>query len=52
MDIIEFHELMRNKYAERRWRQRRVLRVWILCNAALVTFLSSFVLAYLRFSGK
>ncbi len=52
MDIIEFHERMRNKYTERQWRRRRVLRVWILCNAALVTFLSSFVLAYLRYAGK
>jgi hypothetical protein len=52
MDIIEFHELMRDKYAERRWRQHRLLRIWILCNASLVALLSSFVLVYLQYAGK
>ena len=52
MDVIKFHELMRDRYVEHRWRHLRLLRIWILCNAALVAFWSSFVLAYLRYSGK
>ncbi len=52
MDIIEFHQLMREKYAEHQRRRLRQLRGWILCNSALVAFLSSFVLAYLRYAGK
>ncbi len=51
MDGIEFQELMREKYVARQWRQRRFLRIWMLCNAALVA-LSSLVLVYLRYSGK
>ncbi len=52
MDVIKFHEVMRDKYLQRQWQHLRSLRMWILCNAALVAFLSSFVLAYLRYSGK
>ena len=51
MDGIEFQELMREKYVARQWRQRRFLRIWMLCNAALVA-LSSLVLVYLRYSGR
>ena len=52
MDTIEFHQRMRDKYAEHQRRHLRSLRKWILCNAALVAFWSSFVLAYLRYAGK
>jgi len=52
MDAIEFHQLMRDKYAEQQGRNRRLLRRWILCNAALVAFLSAFMLAYSRYAGK
>jgi hypothetical protein len=52
MDIIEFHQIMRNKHAENQDRHRRVLRIWILCNAALVASLISFVVTYLRYAGK
>ena len=51
MDVVEFQELMRDRYVARQWRQRRFLRIWILCNAALVA-LSSLVMIYLRYSGK
>jgi hypothetical protein len=52
MDIIEFHQLMRDKHAETECRHRRLLRIWILCNTALVASLLSFVFTYLRFAGK
>jgi hypothetical protein len=52
MDIIEFHQLMRDKHAEYEDRHRRLLRIWLLCNTALVASLLSFVFAYLRYSGK
>ncbi len=52
MDIIEFHQLMRDKHEAHQCRYRRLLRIWILCNTALVASLLSFVLAYLRYAGK
>ncbi len=52
MDVIEFHQLMRDKYLEHQRRHIRRLRRWILCGATLVAFWSSFVLAYLRYAGK
>jgi hypothetical protein len=52
MDAMEFHQLMRDKYAEQQRRHLRRLRRWILCSAALVAFWSSFVLAYIRYAGN
>ena len=55
MDVLKFHKLMQDKYAEkerRRLRRLRFLRIWILCSATLLVLVLSLSLAYLRHAGK
>jgi ABC-type multidrug transport system permease subunit len=55
MDITEFHQAMRDKYAakqERQYTRYRWLRLWIVFNLALLAFLAAFVLTYLYYSGE
>jgi hypothetical protein len=52
MDVIAFHRLMQDKYAEREVRHNRVLWMRNLCIAALAAFWLSFALGYLLYAWK
>jgi ABC-type multidrug transport system permease subunit len=54
MDLCEFHEEQRRRYAakqERQYTRYRWLRLWIVFNLALLAFLAAFVLTYLYCTG-